>query len=193
MFGPNQKDIGIDGDDNKVVAGDDNSTTNKHYHNYSKQTKLSKLFDRLNQEYNADNRIDQINEDLQRYLTERDAIGLEQKLIDGRIDHLYDDALWLKEEYYKKLTKYVFFEPAQQIHAYLLAIVIEKFRNLIYPLIREGKSEAEIMKAVSENINAPLLSIIQDEGCNDVMGPSATDIDGMIYFLTGRCHIKWNP
>lgn len=193
MFGLNQKNIGIDGDENKIVAGDDNSTSNKHYHNYSKQTKLSKLFDRLNQEYNTDNRIDQINEDLQRYLTERDAIGLEQKLIDGGIDHLYDDALWLKEEYYKKLTKYVFFEPAQHIHAYLLAIVIEKFRNLIYPLIREGKSEAEIMKAVSENINTPLLSIIQDEGCNDVMGLSATDIDGMIYFLTGRCHIKWNP
>jgi len=150
------------------------------------------LFDRLNQEYNADNRIDQINEDLQRYLTERDAIGLEQKLIDGNINHVYEDAVWLKEEYSKKLTKYVFFEPAQQIHAYLLAIVIEKFRNLIYPLIREGKSEAEIMKAVSEEINAPLLGIIQDEGCNDVMGLSATDIDGMIYFLTGRCHIKWN-
>ena len=150
------------------------------------------MFDRLNQEYNADNRIDQINEDLQRYLTERDAIGLEQKLIDGNINHVYEDAVWLKEEYSKKLTKYVFFEPAQQIHAYLLAIVIEKFRNLIYPLIREGKSEAEIMKAVSEEINAPLLGIIQDEGCNDVMGLSATDIDGMIYFLTGRCHIKWN-
>lgn len=193
MFGPNQKDIGIDGDDNKVVAGDDNSTSNKHYHNYSKQTKLSRLFDRLNEEYNADNRIDEINEDLQRYLTERDAIGLEQKLIDGGIDHIYDDALWLKEEYYKKLTKYVFFEPAQQIHAYLLAIVIEKFRNLIYPLIREGKSEGEIMKAVSENINTPLLTLIQDEGCNDVMGLSAIDIDGMIYFLTGRCHLKWNP
>jgi hypothetical protein len=193
MFGANQKDIGIDGDDNKVVAGDDNSTTTKHYHNHSKQTKLSKLFDRLNEEYNADNRIDQINEDLQRYLTERDAIGLEQKLIDGHIDHLYEDAVWLKEEYSKKLTKYVFFEPAQQIHAYLLAIVIEKFRNLIYPLIREGKSEAEIMKAISENINTPLLTIIQDEGCNDVMGLSATDIDGMVFFLTGRCHIKWNP
>jgi hypothetical protein len=192
MFGTNQEGIEIDGDGNKVVAGDDNSSTTKHYHNYSKQTKLSHLFDRLNQEYNADNKIDEINEDLQRYMLERDAIGLEQKLKDGHIEHLYDDAAWLKEEYSKKLTKYVFFEPAQHIHAYLLAIVIEKFRNLIYPLLREGKSETEIMRAVSENINTPLLNIIKEEGCNDIMGLSATDIDGMVFFLTGRCHIKWN-
>lgn len=191
MFGTSQKGIEIEGDHSKVIAGDDNST-NKHYHNYTKQTKLSNLFDRLNQEYNADNRIDEINDDLNRYLLERDAIGLEQKLIDGNMAHLYEDAMWLKEEYSKKLTKYVFFEPAQHIHAYLLAIVIEKFRNLIYPLLREGKSEAEVMKAVSENINAPLLNIIREEGCNDIMGLSATDIDGMVFFLTGRCHIKWN-
>jgi len=191
MFGPSQKGIEIDGDNSKVIGGDDNST-NKHYHNYTKQTKLSSLFERLNQEYNADNRIDEINDDLNRYLLERDAVGLEQKLIDGNIAHLYEDAMWLKEEYSKKLTKYVFFEPAQHIHAYLLAIVIEKFRNLIYPLLREGKSEAEIMKAVSENINTPLLNIIREEGCNDIMGLSATDIDGMVFFLTGRCHIKWN-
>lgn len=191
MFGPTQKSIDIVGNNSKVVGGNDHSTTT-HNHNYSRQTKLSNLFDRLNQEYNADNKIDEINDDLQRYLFERDVIGLEQKLIDGNIQHLYDDAMWVKEEYSKKLTKYVFFEPAQQIHAYLLAIVIEKFRNLIYPLFREGKSEAEIMKAVSENINTPILNIIGEEGCNDIMGLSATDIDGMVYFLTGRCHIKWN-
>jgi len=191
MFGSSQKGIDIGGDNSKVVAGDDHSTT-KHYHNYTKKTKLSNLFDRLDQEFNADNRIDEINDDLNRYLLERDAVGLEQKLVDGNIAHLYDDAMWLKEEYSKKLTKYVFFEPAQHIHAYLLAIVIEKFRNLIYPLIREGKSEAEIMKAVSEKINTPLLNIIREEGCNDIMGLNATDIDGMVFFLTGRCHIKWN-
>ncbi|HLS38651.1 MAG TPA: ABC-three component system protein [Sphingobacterium bovisgrunnientis] len=192
MFSQTQKGIDIAGDNSKVVGGDDHSTTT-HYHSYSKHTtKLSNLFDRLDQEYNSDNKIDEINDDLQRYLTERDTIGLEQKLLDGNIQHLYEDAMWLKEEYSKKLTKYVFFEPAQQIHAYLLAIVIEKFRNLIYPLFREGKSEAEIMKAVSENINTPLLDVIREEGCNDIMGLNATDIDGMIYFLTGRCHIKWN-
>src|SRR5690606_14874525 len=114
MFDSSQKGIEIGGDNSKVVGGNDLSSTN-HYHNYTQQTKLSKLFDRLKEEYNADNRIDEINDDLQRYLLDRDAIGLEQKLIDGNIAHLYEDAMWLKEEYSKKLTKYVFFEPAQQI------------------------------------------------------------------------------
>jgi hypothetical protein len=191
MFGTTQRGIEIGGDNSKVVGGDDLSST-QHYHNYSRPTKLSSLFDRLNQEYNADNRIDDINHDLKRYMLERDVVGLEQKLIDGNIEHLYEDAMWLKEEYSKKLTKFVFFEPAQQIHAYLLAIIIEKFRNLIYPLLREGKLESEIMKVVSEHINTPLLNIIREEGCNDIMGLTATDVDGMVFFLTGRCHIKWN-
>ncbi|GGC55309.1 hypothetical protein GCM10011387_06160 [Pedobacter quisquiliarum] len=191
MFGPTQRGIEIGGDNSKVVGGDDLSST-QHYHNYSRPTKLSSLFERLNQEYNADNRIDDINHDLKRYMLERDVVGLEQKLIDGNIEHLYEDAMWLKEEYSKKLTKFVFFEPAQQIHAYLLAIIIEKFRNLIYPLLREGKLESEIMKVVSEHINTPLLNIIREEGCNDIMGLTATDVDGMVFFLTGRCHIKWN-
>ena len=189
MLGATQKGIDISGS-GKVVGGDDNSSN--HIHNYTKQTKLSNLFDKLKEVYNSDNKIDAIQDDLQRYLSERDVIGLEQKLINGDVSHLYEDAIWLKEEYNKKLHKYVFYEPAQHIHAYLLAIIIEKFRNLIYPLFREGKPQAEILKTISCEINDPLLKIICEEGCNDIMGLNSTDIDGMIFFLTGRCHIKWN-
>jgi len=188
MLGPVQKGNTVDGS-GKIVAGDDYS--NNHIHNYSRETKLSKLFDRLREVFNEDNRIDDVHDDLQRYLLDRDQIGLEQKLIDGDLWHLYEDAEWLKEEYSKKLTKYVFYEPAQHIHAYLLAIIIEKFRNLIYPLFRNGCSESEILRTISCEINDPLLKIISEEGCNDIMGLNSTDIDGMIYFLTGRCHIRW--
>lgn len=188
MLGATQKGIKVAGS-GKVVGGDDNSVS--HFHNYTKETRLSKLFDRLQEVYNEGNQIDAVHDDLQRYLLDRDQIGLEQKLTDGEFSHLYDDAEWLKEEYNKKLTKYVFFEPAQHIHAYLLAIIIEKFRNLIYPLFRNGCGELEILRTISCEINEPLLKIISEEGCNDVMGLNSTDIDGMIYFLTGRCHIRW--
>ncbi len=188
MLGQTQKDIEIKGT-GKVVGGDDNSSN--HIHNYNKETKLSKLFDRLRDVYNNNNQIDDVHDDLQRYLLDRDQVGLEQKLIDGHLSHLFDDAVWLKEQYNKKLTKYVFYEPAQYIHAYLLAIIIEKFRNLIYPLFRIGCEEVEILKTISREINEPILKIISEEGCNDVMGLNSTDIDGMIYFLTGRCHIRW--
>jgi hypothetical protein len=192
MFGNSSRQEGIEisGPHSKVVAGNDNSNEHVHHH-YSKQTKLSSLFDRLNIEYNSDSKIDQINEDLQRYITPRDPVDLQQKLISGQKEYLYDDAVWLKQEYAKKLRKYVLYEPAQQIHAFLLSIVIEKFRNIVYPLIRELKSDSEIMKSISEHIISPILEIIREEGCNDIMGLCATDIEGMVYYLTGRCHIKW--
>jgi hypothetical protein len=59
-------------------------------------------------------------------------------------------------------------------------------------MIQNGCSELEISKAISVEIIAPIIKTIQDEGCNDIMGLSSTDINGMIYFLTGQCHIKWN-
>lgn len=176
--------------DGDLVGG--NKTVNNTV-NYTpeKKTKLSSLFDKLQQEFDQQKKVDGISEDLERYSIPRDTIGLEQKLADGGRAHLIKDAAWLKQEYFKKLTRFQFFEPAQEIHAFLLGLVLQKFRYIIYPLINSGNSEEEISKAISEKVIDPIVQTIQDEGCNDVMGLSSTDIDGMIYFLTGQCHIKW--
>lgn len=186
-----QKDIDISGPNSKVVGGDDNSVSEQHYHTYFRQTKLSKLFERLSIEFSNNTTVSKIHDDLKRYQTERDTIGLKQKLIDGKVEFLYDDAVWLKQEYAKKLTKFALYGPAQEIHAFLLSIVIEKFRNNVYPMILEGATNKEIMKYISENIVAQVLTIISEEGCNDIMGLCSTDIEGMVYYLTGVCHIKW--
>jgi hypothetical protein len=172
----------IDGD---LVGG------NKTVNHFGKKTKLSALFDRLQSHFDEKKTITEISDNLKRYSERRDTIGLEQKLIDGDRRHILEDAAWLKQEYYKKLTKFQFFEPAQEIHAFLLGIVLEKFRNIIYPMLKAGDNEQDISKAISEIIINPMVQIIQEEGCNDVMGLSSTDIEGMIFFLTGQCHIKW--
>jgi hypothetical protein len=158
----------------------------------AKKTRLAILFEKLNKEFNADNKVDHIIHDLERYISERDTIGLEQKLINGEMGHLYERASWLKQEYFKKLTRFQFFEPAQEIHALILGIILEKFHNIIYPMIRNNNSEAEVLLAISNQIIAPILNMVEQDGCDDVMGITSTEIDGMIYFLTGICHIKWN-
>lgn len=168
-----------------IVAG------NKTINHFGKKTKLSSLFDRLRAHCEENKTISEISDNLKRYSEPRDTIGLEQKLIDGGKVEILEDATWLKQEYYKKLTKFQFFEPAQEIHAFLLSIVLEKFRNIIYPMLKAGNTDQEISKAISEIIINPLVQIIQEEGCNDVMGLSSTDIEGMIFFLTGQCLIKW--
>jgi hypothetical protein len=186
-----QKDIDISGSNSKVIAGDDNSISEHHHHTYFRQTKLSKLFDRLSIEFSNNTTVSKIHDDLKRYQTQRDTIGLKQKLIDGKVQFLYDDAVWLKQEYAKKLTKFALYGPAQEIHAFLLSIVIEKFRNNVYPMILDGATNTEIMKYISENIVNQVLAIISEEGCNDIMGLCSADIEGMVYYLTGVCHIKW--
>lgn len=172
--------------DGDIVAG------NKIINNHPKASKLNLLFENLKANFNDGNEATNISDNLKRYSEPRDIIGLEQKLIDGRKEYLLDDAIWLKQEYNKKLTKYQFYEPAQEIHAFLLSIVLEKFRNRIYPMIRQDSiSDLEISTEISNAIVNPILQMIQEHGCDDIMGLNATDIEGMIYFLTGLCHIKW--
>ncbi|ASZ11184.1 hypothetical protein KTO58_19290 [Chitinophaga pendula] len=175
------------GGDGEIIGRDKNVTIN----NPVRRTRLSILFDKLEKAFNENSHVTEVSADLQRYANLRDTIGLEQKLKDGGREDLYEDALWLKEEYHKKLTKFQFFEPAQEIHSFLLALVLSKFRNIIFPLICASKSEQEVSLAIENEIVAPIVSIIQEEGCSDVMGLSSVDIEGMIYYLTGQCHIKW--
>ena len=109
------------------------------------------------------------------------------------IKDLIDDAIWLKEEYYKKLTKFQLYQSAQKIQAHLLASILERFRNKIHPLIIAEAEDAKVSCAISDEIVKPLISLIEQEGLEDnILGFSATDIEGMIYYLTGRCHLKWN-
>lgn len=182
-----QKQINV-GDNSKFVGGDDNSQN--HYYPI-KQTKLSILFDKLREQFENGVEIKSVSDDFQRYTAPRDIIGLEEKLKAGNRFHLYEDASWLKQEFVKKMTLYQFYEPAQEIYSYLLGIICEKFRNIIYPLIRDNVSEKEISETLSKEIIDPIVKLIREEGCNDIMGLSSTEIEGMIYYLTGICHLKW--
>lgn len=187
-MGTEQNNINIE-HGGKVIGRDDNSVN--VFFSPGTQNKLSNLFSALKDKFEKQEQTDIICEELIYYKTERDTIGLQQKLIDGNLDYLYDDASSLKEIYAKKLYKYQFYEPAQQIYVYILSIICSKFRYLIYPLLRKKVDQETIFSIISKEIVDPILHIIQEYGCNDIMGLTANDIDGMIYFLTGRCHIKW--
>lgn len=186
------KNIEIRGD-GKAIGGDDNSVVvSTDIHNYpSTKTKLSILFDALKEKFESDEQTDCISDELKFYQTERDTIGLEQKLKDGELDYLFEDASLLKEAYTRKLYKYQLYEPAQEIHSFILGIICNKFRFLIYPLLKKETSQEDITKIISEKIVDPIMKIILEQGCSDIMGLTSKDIDGMIFFLTGRCHIKW--
>ena len=184
----NQNNANIRGKQNKIVGGDDNSQVNNNYGSYGK---LASLFDKLKTSFDNSDEIVRISDDLKRYTTLRDTIGLEKKLEIANKSYLYEDFAWLKQEFYKKLVLYQNYEPAQEIFAYILAIVLEKYINVIKPMIRNNESEDLILSTISNDIVNPILTLIQSEGCNDIIGLSSTEIQGMFHYLTGNCHINW--
>lgn len=184
----NQNNANIEGSGNKIVGGNDNSQTNNYF---GSNGKLSTLFEKLKASVDNSEKIIQISDDLKRYTTRRDTIGLEEKLKNAEKSYLYEDFAWLKQEFHKKLVYYQNYEPAQEIFAFILAIVLEKYTNLIKPMLREGISEREILSTISSEIVNPILNLIESEGCNDIIGLSSTEIQGMFHYLTGNCHINW--
>lgn len=185
-----QEDISVEGTQNKVIGRDDNSQLHTH-HYHPNQRKLSSLFSKLKEKFENNQSITEISQDLIRYTNPRDTIGLEAKLVQAGKENMIEEYSWLKQEFYKKLLRYQYFEPAQEIFAYILAIVLERYRNHVRPKIQKGEPDDIILACISEHVVQPIVELINEEGCEDIMGLSTTEVEGMFHYLTGNCHIKW--
>lgn len=159
-----------------------------------KKSKYTRLFEKLNVEVSSNSqRFAEVLEEMKRYLTRKDSIGLEQKLIDGGFTETQIiKALERKQLYWKKYEKYKNYESAQRIHVDLLAKIIIDFETHIDPLIIGNKSKTDISLAILNNVINPMVSLLNDEGAEDeVLYLNTEEIYGMIYFLTGKCHLNW--
>lgn len=97
-----------------------------------------------------------------------------------------------KEKYAKKAERFKFFESAQWIDCQLFAKILDEYNVHVMPLIIQGANQHQIMTVVSEKVVNPVLELINVEGEKDeVLNYDAEDIYGMIYYLTGQCHINW--
>lgn len=160
----------------------------------SNKTRFSKRFDKLNQEVASDHRYEGVMESLKHYLTKLDGIDVTTKLKDGGFsDREIIKATRRKEKYAKKLEKNLFFESAQWIDSQLFAKIMIDFETYIeIPLINKGADKDEILIAVVEKVINPILNLINEEGANDdVLNYTIEDVFGMVYYLTGKCHINW--
>jgi hypothetical protein len=170
------------------VVGRDKIT---NYVSYDiKKKSLSKLFQKLENAKKQNIKVREIIEGLKHYTTSVSSepmIGLEEKLIKGNRQNFIDYAIQAKEYYAKKLYRNEFYEAEQEINVYLLALVESYFQDLIFPLIKSGIDDLELRKAIKEKLIDPLLHELED----DTLGFTAKDIQGMLYFLTGKCHLKW--
>lgn len=159
----------------------------------TKQTRFSKRFEKLNKEVASDERYEGIMDSLKYYLTSRDGIDMPTKLQDGGFNqNEIIEATRKKEKFAKRLELNKFFESAQWIDSQLFGKIKMDFQAFVLPLVNSGISKDEIFKELVLKVIYPVLDLINVEGENDeVLNYNADDIFGMVYYLTGQCHLNW--
>ena len=69
----------------------------------------------------------------------------------------------------------------------MLSSIISLFEHKIRPLIDAGFSNAEIDEATFDKLIEPIHQAIVRY--SDIA--TTEDVSGMLYYLTGKCHIVW--
>jgi len=174
-------DSNVEGD---VFAGD------KHVHE-AQLTPLQEAVDRIVVAYNGEEELLEIMDELAEYITDRpdrEVIGLEAKLQQGDRNELFESAIYLKNKFERKLAKQQVSPVAQRIYVQVLSSITYAFDQRIRPLIIDGKNKAEIDAIIDEMVIQPVYrAIIRFD---DMTTPQ--DVSGMLYFLTGKCHLVWS-
>ena len=181
-----QKNNTVDGDQ---VAGD------KYEHNVHVHDSSPGLLKTLQKQFEEDCKsqpdLKEFIEIIQHYLDRIDDTeveGLESKLQKAHRNDELKEAEKCKEKFVKLLTRNQFSEAAQKMYTHLLGRVHENFKGHVRPLIQEGASRKDIDKALLKEVIEPLLKLIDD----NLLHIHPPELRGMLYFLTGNCHIQWH-
>lgn len=173
----------------KFTGRDDNSVSITT--SYERSTYLNDLFEKFEKEKRADPQLQAICEELDYFNSPVDGevIGLEEKLVAaGKQVAIVKYAKYAKEKFHKKLmltSQYSL--AAQDINVYILSKIHRSFLMEIYSLICDGEPELKIQSLITERIINP----VKTELGSNLFKYDEDDIMGMIFFLTGNCHIKW--
>lgn len=157
------------------------------------KTRWQKRFENLQEEVKNDKRYESFIEEFNTYNTIQDGIGLEQKLIDaGFSQREILRAMKFKEKYAKRVVMGEMFQAQQEIDVEIFSIIDNNFETYIYQKVLENCERSVILECLMEKVVQPILDILNKEGeSDDFLNYTANDIYGMIYFLTGKCHLNW--
>lgn len=180
----------IDGDGNYQAARDVNV-----YNSFSQQdVKMKSLIEAYKEEQKSNPVFNEIIEELNFYLNpvkaeKKNIIGLEKKLKDGQLEDYYIEyAMRMKDIFWRKVERNMFSKVAQQIFIYILADVQVLFNLKIYPLILNDTDQTIIMSKIKDEI----IDVLQKKLGENILNIFTDSIMGMLFFLTGNCHIKWS-
>ena len=150
---------------------------------------MARLVATFHEERAKNSTLEGVIDDLDIFLRRTDSapLGLEAKLAAGGRSHELAEASELKERFHKKLTLYQLTPAAQEIFAVALAMAKLNFQHRVSPLIEAGATTAAIEEAFLTEVINPVYAHLED----NPMSIGLLDVKGMIYYLTGNCHLAW--
>lgn len=170
-------------------AGRDIVTLNTY--NYSTRSQIAYLNERYKEECDNNTEVCQYIRELLHY-TERsdeEIKGLDYKLkLVNRDDDFIQFATKQKELFAKRLLKRDLSPAAQKIFAYIMGKIKLSFMHNIVPKIKSGISEQEIDRIIYSVVIEPIFNELEE----NVLDLTMDEIHGMLFYLTGNCHIYWN-
>lgn len=179
-------------DKGDVVGGNKyHNDYSKHYHGTQLPTHLSRLASELNKQIEDGDIVDGLVEEYLEHVSTKPAtevIGLSEKLKNAGWEQMYEQGIYFKEAYHKKLLKTTNYKAAQEIHCLLLRKTTSVFLKYIKPILSdEDVTAIDLSRIIDENLVNP----IKEELGANVMSLYEDEITGMLYFLTGNCHLSW--
>ncbi|MEY8211373.1 MAG: hypothetical protein RPR97_11805 [Colwellia sp.] len=131
-----------------------------------------------------------IIENLADYITEnpnRKVIGLEGKLTNGNRLDLKERAILLKNRFERRVAKNQMSLAEQHVYVQILSTISSIWHSKIKPLIDIGTSKTAIDSSIHTELIEPVHKAIVRY---DTLATSEL-VSGMLYFLTGKCHLEW--
>ncbi|RZJ42313.1 ABC-three component system protein [Pedobacter psychrodurus] len=156
-------------------------------------SRLAQRFKRLQEEVQQNQTVEDFLDDFKYYNTELDGRSMPDKLQDGGFNSIeIRRATLRKHKYWKKMEKNKFYETAQKIDLEIFSFINHNFESYIEPLIEKKANTSEIKLAVREKVVNPICELLNEHGAyDDFLNYDMDDIYGMIFFLTGKCHLNW--
>jgi hypothetical protein len=170
-----------------IIAGDQIINTTAIVSN----SRIAELSERYAKATGDEEGLEGFLEELQHYWdrsTNEDIRQLRQKLCEADREDMVHTGEELKERATKKILRFQTSRSAQEIFAWVLAELYGRFVLDVQPSIQAGASRVTVDALLSEKVIGPTLNDLE----KNVLGLSRTDLIGLIYFLTGNCHIRWD-
>lgn len=122
-----------------------------------------------------------------REVESRQVVGLEAKLDAAERSIYLDQALMSSQKASKMISRFQHSKSYQIIFNHILSLILTRFNSHILPLLREGGDDIAINSAINSTIIEPLYQEVTLAG-----GYVTSDlVEGMLYFLTEKCHVEW--